>query len=248
MEKGDGGSDGGDERPIDEGDSGSDGGDTDDWGEEGGHWCEVSSLEQVTEALARAGLESSNRRGLHHIGDGLNPYEQAITIIGKTLAAFDEDNLIPCYGFGDASTHDQDVFSFYPEERFCNGFVEVLTRYREIVPHLKLAGPTSFAPVIEQAMTIVKHTGTVLIYLGQTFTRIQVFLVQSSIICNDKGHEILVADVVNLPYRTWYGDAAISIVVLHHLSTEHRRKKSIDELVLIKSFTDNISSGFLFVL
>ncbi|CAH1420606.1 unnamed protein product [Lactuca virosa] len=138
-----------------------------------------TSLEQVTEALARAGLESSNlivgidftksnewtgsrsfnRKSLHHIGDDLNPYEQAITIIGKTLAAFDEDNLIPCYGFGDASTHDQDVFSFYPEERFCNGFEEVLSRYREIVPHLKLAGPTSFAPVIEQAMTIVEHSG-----------------------------------------------------------------------------------------
>ncbi|GJV30434.1 E3 ubiquitin protein ligase RGLG2-like protein [Tanacetum coccineum] len=138
-----------------------------------------SSLEQVTEALARAGLESSNlivgidftksnewtgsrsfnRRSLHHIGDGLNPYEQAITIIGKTLAAFDEDNLIPCYGFGDASTHDQDVFSFYPEERFCNGFEDVLSRYKEIVPHLKLAGPTSFAPVIEQAMTIVEQSG-----------------------------------------------------------------------------------------
>ncbi|XP_071731140.1 E3 ubiquitin-protein ligase RGLG2 [Rutidosis leptorrhynchoides] len=137
-----------------------------------------SSLEQVTEALARAGLESSNlivgidftksnewtgsrsfnRKSLHHIGDGFNPYEQAITIIGKTLAAFDEDNLIPCYGFGDASTHDQDVFSFYPDERFCNGFEEVLSRYREIVPQLRLAGPTSFAPVIEQAMTIVEQS------------------------------------------------------------------------------------------
>ncbi|KAK1441188.1 hypothetical protein QVD17_07029 [Tagetes erecta] len=138
-----------------------------------------SSLEQVTEALAHAGLESSNlivgidftksnewtgsrsfnRKSLHHIGDGLNPYEQAITIIGKTLASFDEDNLIPCYGFGDASTHDQEVFSFFPEERFCNGFEEVLSRYREIVPNLKLAGPTSFAPVIEQATTIVEQSG-----------------------------------------------------------------------------------------
>ncbi|KAI8533572.1 hypothetical protein RHMOL_Rhmol10G0020900 [Rhododendron molle] len=137
------------------------------------------SLEEVTEALSRAGLESSNlivgidftksnewtgaksynRRSLHHIGDSLNPYEQAISIIGKTLAAFDEDNLIPCYGFGDASTHDQEVFSFYPDERFCNGFEEVLSRYREIVPHLRLAGPTSFAPVIEMAMTIVEQSG-----------------------------------------------------------------------------------------
>ncbi|CAK9180435.1 unnamed protein product [Ilex paraguariensis] len=138
-----------------------------------------SSLEQVTEALAHAGLESSNlivgidftksnewtgarsfkRRSLHHIGDGLNPYEQAISIIGKTLAAFDEDNLIPCFGFGDASTHDQNVFSFYPDDRVCNGFEEVLSRYREIVPHLRLAGPTSFAPVIEMAMTIVEQSG-----------------------------------------------------------------------------------------
>ncbi|KAL2246889.1 E3 ubiquitin-protein ligase RGLG2-like [Sesamum indicum] len=137
------------------------------------------SLEEVTEALARAGLESSNLiigidftksnewtgkrsyngRSLHHIGSGLNPYEQAITIIGKTLAAFDDDNLIPCFGFGDASTHDQDVFSFYPDERFCNGFEEVLSRYRELVPNLKLAGPTSFAPIIEMAMTVVEQSG-----------------------------------------------------------------------------------------
>ena len=47
------------------------------------------------------GARSFNRRSLHHIGNALNPYEQAISIIGKTLAAFDEDNLIPCYGFGD---------------------------------------------------------------------------------------------------------------------------------------------------
>ncbi|XP_020227402.1 E3 ubiquitin-protein ligase RGLG5 isoform X1 [Cajanus cajan] len=137
------------------------------------------SLDEVTAALANAGLESSNlivgidftksnewtgkrsfnRKSLHDIGSGQNPYEQAISIIGKTLSAFDEDNMIPCFGFGDASTHDQDVFSFYSEERFCNGFEEVLSRYRQIIPYLKLAGPTSFAPVIEMAMTIVEQTG-----------------------------------------------------------------------------------------
>nr|XP_010912939.1 E3 ubiquitin-protein ligase RGLG2 isoform X2 [Elaeis guineensis] len=138
-----------------------------------------NSLEQVTEALAQSGLESSNlivgidftksnewtgkhsfnRRSLHSISDTKNPYEQAISIIGQTLSAFDEDNLIPCFGFGDASTHDQDVFSFYPDERPCNGFPEALARYREIVPHLRLAGPTSFAPIVEMAMTIVEQSG-----------------------------------------------------------------------------------------
>ncbi|CAK9169053.1 unnamed protein product [Ilex paraguariensis] len=52
-------------------------------------------------------------------------------------------------------------------------------------------------------------------------------------ICADRGHEVVVADAVNLPYRTGYGDAAISIAVLHHLSTECRRKKAIDELVRV---------------
>ncbi|CAE5958600.1 unnamed protein product [Arabidopsis arenosa] len=137
------------------------------------------SIDEVTGALSHAGLESSNlivgidvtksnewtgarsfnRQSLHYIGTSPNPYQQAISIIGKTLSAFDEDNLIPCYGFGDATTHDQNVFSFYPDDTFCNGFEDVLSRYREIVPQLHLAGPTSFAPIIERAMTIVEESG-----------------------------------------------------------------------------------------
>ncbi|XP_021902334.1 E3 ubiquitin-protein ligase RGLG2-like isoform X2 [Carica papaya] len=137
------------------------------------------SLEQVREAIVHAGMESSNLilgidftksnvwkgkksfngKCLHHLGDSLNPYEQAISIIGRTLSAFDEDGLIPCYGFGDVSTHDRDVFSFYPDSKPCNGFEEVLTRYREIVPNLQLAGPTSFGPIIETAIGIVNHRG-----------------------------------------------------------------------------------------
>ncbi|KAF2293249.1 hypothetical protein GH714_040612 [Hevea brasiliensis] len=105
------------------------------------------------------GARSFNRRSLHHIGDDQNPFEQAISIIGKTLSCFDEDNLIPCFGFGEASTHDQEVFSSYPDESFCNGFEEVLRRYRESVPHVRLSGPTSFLTIIEMAITIVKQSG-----------------------------------------------------------------------------------------
>ncbi|XP_027341701.1 E3 ubiquitin-protein ligase RGLG3-like isoform X2 [Abrus precatorius] len=137
-----------------------------------------SSLDQVVSALREAGLESSNliigidftksnewtgkhsfnHKSLHYIGNTPNPYEQAISIIGRTLSSFDEDNLIPCFGFGDASTHDQNVFSFYPDHRCCHGFEEVLARYREIVPHLRLSGPTSFAPVIDAAIDIVQKS------------------------------------------------------------------------------------------
>ncbi|KAF3329763.1 E3 ubiquitin-protein ligase RGLG2-like isoform X1 [Carex littledalei] len=137
------------------------------------------SLDQVTDALAQAGLESSNlivgidftksnewtgknsfqRRCLHALGGTSNPYEQAISIIGRSLAKFDDDNLIPCFGFGDASTHDQEVFSFYADHRPCDGFEEALQRYRDLVPNLRLAGPTSFAPIIETAIGIVDNSG-----------------------------------------------------------------------------------------
>ncbi|KAL5982725.1 hypothetical protein ACLOJK_016801 [Asimina triloba] len=57
-----------------------------------------------------------------------------------------------------ASTHDQYVFSFNPDHHYCHGFEEALARYREIVPYLKLSGPTSFAPVIEAAIDIVERS------------------------------------------------------------------------------------------
>ncbi|KAM7249969.1 hypothetical protein ACFE04_021852 [Oxalis oulophora] len=137
------------------------------------------TTDQVTAALREAGLESSNlilgidftksnewtgnksfnNRSLHALGDTPNPYEKAITIIGKTLAPFDEDNLIPCLGFGDATTHDQEVFTFHTDHSPCHGFEEVLACYRKTVPNLRLSGPTSYAPVIEAAIDIVEKSG-----------------------------------------------------------------------------------------
>lgn len=49
------------------------------------------------------GKKSFRRLSLHHIGSTPNPYEQAISILGKTLSMFDDDNLIPCFGFGDGN-------------------------------------------------------------------------------------------------------------------------------------------------
>ncbi|KAF3336327.1 E3 ubiquitin-protein ligase RGLG2-like protein [Carex littledalei] len=90
------------------------------------------SMEQVTTELAKAGLESSN------------------LIIGIDFTKSNEWT---------ASTHDRDVFSFYHDQRPCNGTAEALKRYRELIPHTRLAGPTSFAPVIEMAMTVVESSG-----------------------------------------------------------------------------------------
>ncbi|KAJ7546816.1 hypothetical protein O6H91_08G055800 [Diphasiastrum complanatum] len=52
-------------------------------------------------------------------------------------------------------------------------------------------------------------------------------------ICAQRGHEVLIADALFLPYRTGVCDAAISIAVLHHLSSEQRRVRAIEELLRV---------------
>ncbi|KAL1205635.1 E3 ubiquitin-protein ligase RGLG4 [Cardamine amara subsp. amara] len=138
-----------------------------------------SSLDQVSKALREAGLESSNLilgidftksnewtgktsfggKCLHDLGEAPNPYEKAIFVIGQTLAPFDEDNLIPCFGFGDSTTHDEEVFSFHSDNSPCHGFEEVLACYRKIAPNLRLSGPTSYGPLIDAAVDIVEKNG-----------------------------------------------------------------------------------------
>jgi hypothetical protein len=138
------------------------------------------TIEEVQEHLRRAGLESSNLilgidytksneyngrrtfggKSLHELKglQGPNPYERAIDILGRTLAPFDDDHLIPAYGFGDITTKDVGVFQFFPDARPCRGLEEALARYREITPSVQLSGPTSFAPVIYEAIRLVRET------------------------------------------------------------------------------------------
>ena len=76
-------------------------------------------------------------------------------LIGRTLESFDDDHLIPVFGFGDKRTADHSCFPFIPD-RPCHGLEEMVSRYRSIVPTLTLSGPTNFAPVINKAIEIVR--------------------------------------------------------------------------------------------
>jgi len=134
------------------------------------------SLDEVQQGLRQCGLESSNLiigvdytksntwngkltfggKCLHNMEiDKVNPYQEVIWIMGRTLAPFDDDNLIPVFGFGDVTTKDKAVFPFFQDGRPAQGFQEVLSRYNEITPHVALSGPTSFAPLIREAIKIV---------------------------------------------------------------------------------------------
>ena len=113
------------------------------------------------------GARSFNGRSLHARAPGQrNPYEAAIAVMGETLSTFDEDGLIPAYGFGCTRTHDNSVFSLRPRNAAtgadtpCVGFEEVLRAYGEAAPPAtQLAGPTSFGPIIRKACQIVRASG-----------------------------------------------------------------------------------------
>ena len=57
---------------------------------------------------------------------------------------------------GDIVTSDKKVFPF-AANRPCHRFTEVLEKYDEITPVVILSGPTSFAPIIHEAISIVKQ-------------------------------------------------------------------------------------------
>jgi len=133
------------------------------------------SIGEVQAAIRAAGLESSDLiigvdftksntwtgretfdgRCLHDLSTGRNPYQHVIEVLGRTLSEFDDDNLIPAYGFGDASTGDRACFPFNPDGSPCHGFDHVLDRYSQIAREVRFAGPTCFAPVIREAIRIV---------------------------------------------------------------------------------------------
>lgn len=134
------------------------------------------NLSQVQHALRKAGLESSDLiigidftksntwqgektyggKCLHHLDSfNRNPYERVIEAIGRCLKEFDDDQMIPTFGFGDSQTGDKRIFSLN-ENGPCNGFQEVLHCYKKTVERVRLSGPTNFAPLINTAAKIAQ--------------------------------------------------------------------------------------------
>lgn len=138
---------------------------------------QYESFAELTEALRGAGLESSNLivgidytksnqwsgnktfsgRCLHEISDEPNQYQQSISLLAQTLEPFDDDNLIPAFGFGDIGTRDHGIFSMRNSGEPCEGFQQLLEQYALVTPSVALSGPTNFAPLIYEAINIVKR-------------------------------------------------------------------------------------------
>ncbi|KAL3891755.1 hypothetical protein ACJMK2_004004 [Sinanodonta woodiana] len=84
-------------------------------------------------------------------GQGFNPYQQVICILGETFETLDNDGLIPAFCFSD---------TLFPlkSEGPCKGFNDVLDRYNQVTKEREPSGSADFVPLIEQAVKIVKET------------------------------------------------------------------------------------------
>ncbi|RHY03737.1 hypothetical protein DYB25_008191, partial [Aphanomyces astaci] len=116
----------------------------------------------VTKSNEWTGKRTFRGQCLHDVSSMRpNLYEEVMDIVGRTLCDFDDDNIIPVFGFGDQVTGDHSVFSFMPLQNSGQPTIPgyalqgVRPRYREIAPHVCMAGPTSFAPIILQAVNTV---------------------------------------------------------------------------------------------
>jgi len=139
------------------------------------------NVHDIQNALKKCGLkyikliigidysESNRDNGgsIHSTRPGtLNPYQEIIDVVSRTLSIFvnEDPSLIHAFGFGDMSTKDKSVFPFFLSRtltsRPCKGSEEVLKRYIETTRNIILSKPTSFAPLIREAIKIVQEVKT----------------------------------------------------------------------------------------
>ena len=102
---------------------------------------------------------------LHNIdGKTPNQYLKVISALGSVLEYYDEDNMIPVYGFGAKSKKFgiKKVSHCFPvsgdiKKVFAKGIRGVLKIYKNAVPHLRMLGPTYFSPIVSGIAKSIKH-------------------------------------------------------------------------------------------
>lgn len=103
--------------------------------------------------------EKSYHHSLHDTSHGETPYVRALRIMSKVVKNFDDDDIYPVYRFGCLNTKDQSVLPLlYPEQDdpHFQGFDGVWEAYKRLAPQIEMSGPTTFAPMIKQAIEICK--------------------------------------------------------------------------------------------
>lgn len=105
--------------------------------------------------------QNSYHKNLHGL-DYVNPYMRVIQVLEPIIPKFDDDGIIPAFRFGCMETRDKTVLPLcapmIPDPHF-SGFEALKQGYQTAVQNVKLSGPTTFAPMIYQAIEIEKAYG-----------------------------------------------------------------------------------------
>ncbi|OMJ88357.1 hypothetical protein SteCoe_9773 [Stentor coeruleus] len=107
-----------------------------------------------------------NKSSLHYIDpNAQNEYERTISCIGNILADYDKEKIYPVFGFGGEPEWSRKVDHCFPiNKNNINpdivGINNVLQAYRQILPCIKLAGPTILGSIISKSLNITRNSPT----------------------------------------------------------------------------------------
>ena len=120
---------------------------------------DVSVAVDFTASNATNGRRTFGGRSLHDVSrpDAPNPYQRVIRVLQRCVAKFDDDGMIPAWGFGDDKTRGRHTFNLNPEGGSCAGFDALHAAYEVQATERTLSGPTSFAPAIRAACAAMKR-------------------------------------------------------------------------------------------
>lgn len=110
----------------------------------------------------------TNPLSLHYIPPGglmqnpqANQYVKAIIQVGQIVVEYDEDRMIPAFGYGASLPGSNTTSHCFPlslnfENPFVQGVEGLLAAYGLAVTSVKLNGPTYFAPILKECLDAVK--------------------------------------------------------------------------------------------
>ena len=125
--------------------------------------CElIIGIDFTKSNMKQGGMPYFHYENLHTLSSQLNPYQQVLSIMCQSLAGFSENGMINVYGFGDSVTKNKSVFSFMNfgnnDSQYdlpCYLLDGVLEKYNQLIPMIKMSGPSSFVPLIKKTIEIV---------------------------------------------------------------------------------------------
>jgi Copine/C2 domain len=98
---------------------------------------------------------------LHYMGSGQNQYQTAIYQVGSIIMDYDNDKLIPAFGFGAKLPATNNTNFCFPlnlnvQNPYLQSYQGVLDAYKWVTPQLEFSGPTNFAPIIRECIASVQ--------------------------------------------------------------------------------------------